>query len=223
MIVGTHTAETADDRINTVLRAAPDLDLSLRVKAERMRNRQFTELGCIEQIVFEVDRDSSVSNLRQLRAERTGRRIYWPERCPVIARSIPEEDLIFTQPIRLPLPKIPDPTHIVSNPYKVDRHGKSHLKDLNKIETPRMMEQSPELIASAKSGRFLVFHPIAQIIVLMAIKGAMQFGSIGDRRMPLSSLSGFDGRKMALLLDPYSGEAYFTGGRYQMPGPEVKS
>lgn len=223
MIIGTHTAETTAEKQNIVLRAGTDLDLSLKVKAERMRARQFKMiLGAIEQIIFEVDRDSSIGDLRSMGAAQTGRRLYWPDRCPLLAVSNPEEDLIFTQPMQLPLPQIPDPRHVVKNPYQVDRRGKSHLKNIDDLEQPRMMKQSLEKIASAKSGRFLVFHPIAQIIILMANKGSMSFGQIGSRQLPLSSLAGFDGRKMALLIDPYTGEAYLTGGRYQMHGAELK-
>jgi hypothetical protein len=144
----------------------------------------------------------------------------------LIARTIPEEDLIFTQPLQLPLPEIPDPTSIVKNPYKVDQTGRSRLKNIENLERPRAIKQRLERIASARCGRFLVFHPIAQVIVLMIGKGKqgqpeMQFGAWGSPQMPLSSLSGFDGRKMALLIDPYTGEAYFNGGRYQLPAPDL--
>lgn len=224
MIVGTHTAETAQDQINIVLRAGPDLDFSLKMKAERMRagpDKGYKVLGCIEQIVFEVDRDCSIERLRSIGAHKTGRRLYWAERCPLIARTIPEEDLIFTQPIQLPLPDAPDPDDIVPNPYLVDSFGTSHLENINDLQKPRTFKQKLEKIASHTFDRFLEFAPIAQIIVLQNIKGSMQFGAMGSHRMPLSSLSGFDGRKLALLIDPYTGEAYFTGGRYQMPGPDL--
>jgi hypothetical protein len=222
MIVGTHTAETTQDKVNIVLRAGPELDFSLKMKAQRMRNRQYRVLGGIEKIIFEVDRDSSIADLRSLGADVTGRCLYWPERCPLLARTMPEEDLIFTQPIQLPLPDVTDPHDIVKNPYLVDRFGKSHLKNIEDLEKPRAQKQRLEKIASAKSGRFLVFHPIAQISILMIQGTAMHFAAMGDHRMPISSLAGFDGKKMALLVDPYTGEAYFTGGRYSLPAPELK-
>lgn len=222
MIVGTHTAETTKDKINIVLRAGPELELSLRIKADRMRARKYRVLGGIEKIIFEADRGSSLTDLREMGADVTGRCLYWPERCPLLARTVPEEDLVFTQPIQLPLPDVPDPHHIVKNPYKVDQRGRNHMKNDQDVELPRTKQQRLEKIASAKWGHFLVFHPIAQISVLTIQGTAMHFSAMGDHRMPLSSLTGFDGKKMALLVDPYTGEAYFTGGRYSLPGPELK-
>ena len=228
MIVGTHTAETTQDKINIVLRAGRELDFSLRMKAERMRNRQYDVLGTIEKIVFEADRDSSIADLRSIGADVTGRCLYWPDHGPAIARTKPEQDLIFTQHLRLPLPHVPDPRSIVNNPYLVDQWGKSQLKNIEDLEKPRAHKQRLEQIASSKCGRFLVFHPVAEIDCIMLAPDqktgrlGLQFGVIGDRRMPLSSLTGFDRKKMALLVDPYTGEAYFTGGRYQMPGPDLK-
>lgn len=246
MIVGTHNAVGQKEKIGMILRAAADLDTSLRIKAERQRRGQFRPLGFVEQIILEVDQDSRIGDLRALGADVTGRRLVWSEKYPLIALTIPEEDLIFTRPLptrrgMVVLPDIPDPHHIVKNPYKVDQHGQSHLKNIEDLERPRMMKQRIEKIASAKSGRFLVFHPVAQIILLMHGPepapsqgnagmrkvgnhrlGAGTFGTLGSVRMPLSSLAGWDDRKMALLIDPYTGEAYFSGGRYQQHAPDVK-
>lgn len=213
MIVGTHTAE---NKVNLVLNAPKDLAFSIDIKRQRMRNRQYTILGCIEQIVFEPDKGSSVSMLEDMGARQTGRRLYWRERCPIIARTTPEEDLVFTQNLQLPLPEVPDPTDTSVNPYNTDSRGRSSWKPGDKVNEARKINQKLEHIASAKFANFLVFHPVAQIILLMAVNGMMAFGSMGSHRQPLSSLTGFDGRKMSLLIDPYTGEAYFTGGRYSV-------
>lgn len=213
-IAGTHTAQNP---INLVLKAPQDLAFSIDQKREKMRLRQYAVIGCIEQIIFENDKDCALDTPE---ARRVGRRIYWPERCPLIARTKPEEDLVFTQPIKLPLPDVPDPLDVIKNPYRVNRRGESGLP-IDQVDAPGRIKQRLERIASAKYRNFLVFHPIAQIIVLMVDpkagvgKPGMIFGAFGSHKLPLSSLSGFDGRKMALLMDPYTGEAYFTGGRYQ--------
>lgn len=213
MIAGTHTAE---NKVNIVLNAPKDLAFSIDIKRQRMRERKYTVLGCIEQIVFETDQGSSLSRLEDMGARRTGRRLYWPERCPLIARTTPEEDLVFTQPLQLPLPDVPDPMDNRVNPYNTDSRGRSSWKPGDKVNEARKITQRLENIASAKFKNFLVFHPVAQIILLMAVNGMMTFGAMGSHQMPLSSLTGFDGRKMALLIDPYTGEAYFTGGRYSV-------
>lgn len=234
MIVGTHTSETAKDKINTILRAAPDLEFSLRIKRERQRAGQYQPIGRLEQIVFEMDRDCQLDgpNARAL-----GRRLYWPDGGPWLCRSIPEEDLIFSDHWRLPMPRVRDATQ-KTNPYMTDQHGRSHLPDGRDPILPRFVSQHLENIASAKHRNFLVFHPVAQIILLMGGKpprsagathtpgmrslgthdfgGNMMFGALGSHRMPLSSLAGFDGRKMALLVDPQTGEALFSGGRYSV-------
>ena len=209
MIVGMHTAE---DKVNVVLKAPKDLAFSIDIKRERVRNRKFNVVGMVEQIIFENDKDCS---LKSPEALRVGRRLYWPENGPLIAKTIPEEDLVFTRPLVLPLPEVPDPLDARRrNPFRVDQDGHSNLKPgQNPIEA-RRIPQKIERIASAKFRNFLVFHPVAQIILLMPVKGKLVFGSFGSHRQPLSSLTGFDGRKMALLIDPYNGEAFFSGGRY---------
>jgi len=98
----------------------------------------------------------------------------------------------------------------------VNRGGKSLLKPGDGPQEARKIKQKLEHIASGKFRNFLVFQPVAQITLLMGVGGHMIFGTIGDHRMPLSALSGWDGRKMALLIDPYTGEAYFSGGRYSI-------
>lgn len=214
-IAGTHSALNP---VNLVLKAPQDLAFSIDQKRDKQRKRQFEVIGCIEQIIFENDKDCSLDTAE---ARRVGRRLYWPERCPLIAKTKPEGDLIFTQPLQLPLPEVPDPLDVIKNPYRVDRFGKSQLPN-DKVDAPGRIKQRLEKIASAKYRNFLVFHPIAQIIVLMIDpkagvgKPGLIFGAFGSHKLPLSSLSGFDGRKMALLVDPYTGEAYFTGGRYQL-------
>ena len=60
-----------------------------------------------------------------------------------------------------------------------------------------------------------MFHPVAQIVVI-TLGGAARWGSVGSYKMPISSLSSFDGTKMALLLDPFTGECFFKGGRYDI-------
>ena len=218
MLVGTHTAI---DKPNLVLKAGPDLDFSLRTKRERMRRKQYNVLGCVEQIIFEYDKDCRITHPDTLaRAKEVGRLLYWPENCPLIARTTPEEDLVFTDPLHLPLPNVPAARkgRILSkserNPYGVDQKGFSTWKVGDPVDNGPTIPQRLEQLASGKHKNFLVFHPIAQIIVLMAVNGQMIFGAAGSHRMPLSSLRGFDDRKMALLVDPYTGEAYFTGGAY---------
>jgi hypothetical protein len=204
---------------NLVLRAGPDLDFSIGIKRARMRagaGRGYEILGMIETIYIEPDRDCQLDPLGE---RRTGRRLYWPDNGPILARTIPEQDLIFAHWLRtrngkVVMPDVPDAEHVIDNPYKVDSTGRSHLKAGEAPREAPKRKQLLEKIASAKFQNFLVFHPIAQII-FVTTKGAAAFGSIGSHRMPLSSLSGFDGRKLALLIDPYTGESYFTGGRYE--------
>lgn len=207
---------------NIVLRANQELDFSLRMKRERMHagvGRGYRVIGRIETIYIEPDRDCS---LDPEFARGVGRRLYWPEGGPYLAKSIPEEDLIFASnlPTRngeVLMPMIPDQNDVQKNPWKVDIHGQSHLgKGEGPIEA-RKIRQSLYKIASAKFCNFLVFQPIAQIIVTMlGANGMPTFGTIGTARMPISSQTGYDGRKLALMIDPRTGEAFFTGGRYAL-------
>lgn len=218
MISGT---EHGISKANIVLHAAQDLDFSIGVKRERMMagvGRGYRVLGCIETIVFERDKGADMDDLNlQRRGKTRGRYLYWPENCPLIAETIPEGDLIFTKHLTLPLPKVPGTNlDVIENPYGVDQAGFSLWKPGDALKEPPKVAQPLEKIASGKFKNFLVFHPVAQIIMLMNAGGKMRFGSVGDVRAPISSLTGFDGRKMALIIDPYTGEAYFTGGRYQM-------
>jgi hypothetical protein len=207
LIVGTHTAIS---QTNIVINAPKDLAFSLDIKRQRMRDRQFNVLGCIEQIIFEND---AACSLDSPEARKLGRRLYWRERAPLLARTMPEEDLVFTQALQLPLPNVPDPLDTNVNPYSTDQSGKSLWKPGDKLNESRSIPQRLEEIASSKYRNFLVFQPVAQIILLMAVNGAMQFGAMGSHRQPLSSLTGWDNRKMALLIDPRNGESFLTGGR----------
>ena len=114
------------------------------------------------------------------------------------------------------MPDVPDHKRPEANPYRVDGHGQSKLA---KGEAPReapKRRQRLERVASGKFQNFLVFHPIAQIIVVTTM-GKATWGTLGSHKMPISSLSSFDGTKMALLVDPYTGECFFKGGRYDIP------
>jgi hypothetical protein len=207
-------------KVHTVKTADMDFDLSVKIKRERTAagpGRGYQVFGMIETIYFEPD-DGCKMPLED--AEKVGRRLYWPDHGPAIARSIPEGDLLIVS--RLPLrrgyaamPDVPDPTRPVKNPFKVDRCGQSHLApDEAPREAPKR-RQRLEMIASAKFRNFLVFHPIAQIIVVTAV-GAANWASLGSHKMPISSMSSWDDTKMALLVDPYSGECLFKGGRYDI-------
>jgi hypothetical protein len=193
MIVGTHSAV---NKAAVVMSAARDLDLLIKVKRERMRQRDFRPINgipsAIEQIIFENDRDCALDSAN---ARRVGRRLYWPERYPVLAETT-DGELIFTQPLQLPLPPIPDPTHYV-NPYNTDVRGHSDWKPGDKVNESRKMPQRLEEIASAKHRNFLVFHPVAQIVLVSALRGQMIFSTLGSHRTPLSTLTGYDDRKIA--------------------------
>lgn len=217
MLSGT---ENAISKANIVMRGTKELDLSLAIKKERMRagpGTGYHVFGMIETIYLEPDRGCTM-DLED--AEGVGRRLYWPEGGPAIARSIPEQDLLI--PSRLPLyrgivtmPDVPDIKRPAENPFKVDQHGKSHLAPGEKPHEAPKRKQSLERIASGKFQNFLVFHPISQIVVV-TLGGGAQWGSLGSYRQPISSLSSFDGTKMALLVDPYTGECFFKGGRYDL-------
>lgn len=207
-------------KANIVTGAARDLDFSLKIKRERMRagpGRGYQVFGIVETIYFEPDRDC---RLDLDDAKGVGRRLYWPEGGPTIARSIPENDLLLVTPLPVRggfarMPDVPDVQRPASNPYKTDGHGKSHLaKGESPQEAPKR-KQILERIASSKFRNFLVFHPISQILVISAI-GAARWSSFGTVRLPISSLSSFDGTKMALLIDPYMGDCFFKGGRYDV-------
>ena len=218
-------------KTNLVLKAPQEIAFSLDVKRQRAREKSYQVLGCIESIVFDPnDSGFSIDKVRdphmRARFRRGGRHLYWPENCPLIARTRPEEDLIFTQPIQLRSGCLPDVSDLDEtekrNPYMVDHTGQSKLRGKWKDgkwdgDAPLAAPKYPQPIESAASGKyrnFLVFHPIAQIITLQVLKGEMAFGSMGSHRMPISSLSGVDGRKLSLLVDPKTGEAFFIGGRY---------
>jgi len=218
MLAGT---ENATDKANIVMGGARDFDFSMRIKRERAfagPGKGYNIFGVIETIYLEPDRDCRMDPED---AKGVGRRLYWPDGGPAIARSIPEQDLLI--PGGLPLrqgvvymPDVPDINHPVKNPYKVDRHAQSRLA---KGEAPReapMRKQRLENIASSKFQNFLVFQPVAQIVILTIGGGPARFGAMGSYKMPISSLSSFDGTKMALLIDPFTGECFFKGGRYDL-------
>jgi len=217
MLAGT---EHGISKANIVIGAAKDLDFSLRIKRERMHagpGRGYTVFGMLETIYFEPDQGCQMPLHK---ARKVGRRIYWPEDGPRIARSIPEGDLLIVS--RLPLrrglaalPDVPDPERPAANPYDVDQHGQSHLPAGQKEHEAPKYKQLLEEIASGKFRNFLVFHPVAQLIIVTVGRGST-WGALGSYKMPISSLSSFDGTKMALLVDPYSGEMFFKGGRYDI-------
>jgi hypothetical protein len=204
-----------------VKHAARDLDLSLQIKRERIRMGAgvgYDVFGQIETVYIEPDRDCQ---LERGEVAGVGRRLYWPHNGPFIARSRPEGDLLI--PSRLPLrrgwaamPDVPDPTRPVANPYGVDRSGASHLK-IDEVREAPLIKQDLARIASAKFANFLVFHPISQIVFIFnAGQGGPRFASIGNVKQPISALTGWDGSKLSLLIDPYTGEMIFKGGRYAM-------
>jgi hypothetical protein len=217
MLAGT---EHGISKVNIVKEAAKDLDFSLKIKRERTAAgpaRGYTAFGMIETIYFEPD---AQCKMPVHKAAKVGRRIYWPEGGPAIARSIPEGDLLIVS--RLPirrglahLPDVPDPERPEKNPYLVDQHGASHLPEGKKEREAPKLKQLLEEIASCKFRNFLIFHPIAQIVCVTLGRGGT-WGSLGSYKMPISSLSSFDGTKMALLVDPYTGECFFKGGRYDL-------
>ena len=213
-------AERGISKANIVLNAGRDLDLSISIKRQRMNQGPFTGydvFGRIETIYFEPDKGCQ---MRLEDAAGVGRRIYWPGDGPMIARSKPEGDLLMVS--RLPLlrgyaslPDVPDPKRPAKNPYRVDRLGVSHLPEGAMEDRAPMKAQRLEMIASGKFKSFLVIHPISQIIVV-TVGGRATWGTLGHAKMPISSLSSFDGTKMALLVDPRTGEMFFKGGRYDL-------
>jgi hypothetical protein len=217
MLAGT---EHGISKANIVTGAAKDLDFSLKIKRERTRTgpgKGYNVFGMIETIYFEPD---AGCKMPLWKAKKVGRRIYWPDGGPAIARSIPEGDLLIVA--RLPLrrglaalPDVPDPERPEQNPYLVDQHGQSHLADGQKENEAPKYTQLLEEIASSKFRNFLILHPVSQIVVVTT-GGKANWGALGSYKMPISSLSSFDGTKMALLVDPYTGECFFKGGRYDI-------
>jgi hypothetical protein len=204
-------------KANIVTGAAKDLDLCLKISRERMRagpRKGYNVFGMIETIYFEPDRDC---RMPLEKAAKVGRRLYWPENGPILAVSVPESDLLIVS--RLPLrrgfawlPDVPDPARPAQNPYDVDQHGQSHLAPDEKEHEAPKFKQLLEEVASAKFRNFLIFHPVAQIIAIPTA-GKATWASLGSAKMPISSFSSFDGTKMALLVDPYTGEMFLKGGR----------
>lgn len=214
MLAGT---EHGISKANIVKSAAKDLDLCLSITRERMRagpRRGYNLFGMIETIYFEPDDGCRMPHHK---AAKVGRRLYWPENGPTLAISIPESDLLIVS--RLPLrrglaalPDVPDPERPEQNPYLVDQFGESHLAAGEKEKEAPKFPQLLDEVASAKFRNFLIFHPIAQIIAI-PFNGKATWASLGSARQPISSLSSFDGSKMALLVDPYTGEMFIKGGR----------
>lgn len=214
MLAGT---EHGISKANIVKDAAKDLDLSLKISRERMRagpRKGFNIFGVIETIYFEPD---AGCRMPLEKAAKVGRRLYWPDHGPILAISVPESDLLIVSKLPLRrglavLPDVPDPSRPEKNPYLVDRHGMSHLADGQKEREAPKFTQLLEEVASAKFRNFLIFHPIAQIIAI-PLNGKATWATLGSARQPISSLSSFDGSKMALLVDPYTGEMFLKGGR----------
>ena len=219
-LAGLHNS--VNERGIVAIRTSPrDLEMSLKIKRERREKHQFTPQARVESIVFEVAKHSPYDAND---AYILGRHLWWPQPGPLIALTLPEEDLIFAEPWRIEkdsegfhcLAEKPDPRHIVENPYGVDQHG--HATREKPLEGPKLKQRLADIadgrVGVGSFGEFLLIHPVAQIISLPC--GAARWMTMGTHRMPLTALSGFDDRKMAVLVNPFTGEAFFTGGRYQI-------
>jgi hypothetical protein len=202
MIAGTCNSENAPAIVRS---ASQDLRFSLDVKRGKMRRREFTLFAQVESIIFELDRGGRYDPLE---AMLTGRRLHWPSNGPNIGFTKPEEDLVFTEPWRFPLPELPDPHDVIDDPYgfKKDPHPK-----VVSVTEPRKIPQLLEERASGLWGRWVILHPVAEII-------ARPYSTVGRGAVwaSLRVLTGWDGRQMALLVNPYDGEAFFSGGRIQI-------
>lgn len=235
-------ADHVKSPVNVLLRAQKDISDAIEIRQQRQRNGQFRVIGMVQAIVFEPDRDFN-PELAPRNAKLVGRRLDWPENGPWLARTYPENDLIFTAYLRLPLPEVPDVARDDPGRLPIGDHsdpiGKPNLwKPGDPVNTAPMMKQEMERVASAKFGPFLVFQPVAQIQIVAAgrgrqmpemmgrslvgggVVGNVEGGSLGSHRMPLSSLHGMGDTVMALLIDPKTGEALFVGGHYR--GVEMK-
>lgn len=200
MLAGTHNSE---DRIAIVKGGQLALEDLLKIKRAKMINREYILLAQVETIVFEWDKGGYCDRRE---AFKVGRRLHWPSNGPDIGLTRPEEDLIFTNYLRLPLPNVPDPHCVVADPYGVGPKGLLPAQKIPK-EAPKISQRLEDR-ASGVWGDWLIFHPVAEIICRPYY--------LGPRWASIKVLTGWDGRQMALLVNPYTGEAYFSGGRIQV-------
>ncbi len=199
MLAGTHNSE---DRIAIVRGGQLALEDMLKIKRAKMINREFTLLAQVETIVLELDKTGRY-DARE--AFKVGRRLHWPSNGPDIGLTRPEEDLIFTNYLRLPLPNVPDPHYVLKDPYGVGPKGLLPPQKVPK-EAPKIRQRLADR-ASGVWGEFVICQPVAEII-------CRPYG-LGPRWASIKVLTGWDGRQMALLVNPFTGEAYFSGGRIQ--------
>jgi hypothetical protein len=203
VVMGTRHSE---NRSAVVRNAGFELEEKLKIIRLRMERGEWEPVCQVETIYFEYngrDPNELCDNL------------HWPQSGPIIARSKPEGFFLFTAPLKLPLPDVLDPKDTRQrNPYKVNRRGESKWKEGDPLDRQRFVKQRLENVASGTLGDdYLVFQPVSQIIgIPFGGKGAWL--TVGTRRVPITSLTGTDQSKMALLINPFNGEAFFVGGRY---------
>jgi len=159
----------------------------LKIQRERVQRGEFLALGKLITIVLEPARDANLPPRDQTKV--WGVRLDWMGMGPMLGLSLDQQDLLISTPVP-PLPKIVDPQWMPGDSVE-----------------PPLIEQRFEDRASGRlrNTTFMVFQPVAQILYRMAGNPAFRM---------IRGQDGPDGTHFALLIDAFSGQGHFYGGRF---------
>lgn len=164
------------------------IDDVLKIQRDRVRRGEFRPLGTAQIIVIEAAKGAMVP---QREAQTAGVRLDFMGKGPLLGLSYDQKDLLICSPI-FRLPDIPDPAWV---PKKAGK------------KAPMIAQKLVDRASGILTGStFLVFQPVWQIM----------YRAVGFSAFKLveCATDEADGTKVALLIDPASGEAHFYGGRF---------
>ncbi len=175
----------------------------IQVRRDRVRMGQYRPLGRLITVVLEAARDAQIPHAE---AGVLGVRLDWGTIGPPLGISYDGVDLLVVAVVP-PLPDIPDPYW---QPAALPDVPSVEQVAAWRAQRPPMIPQRLMDRASARvrGSNFLVFQPVAQ--VLFKPEGVPLFSVI------TGYTDDFSGTKLALLIDPMTGEAHFYGGRFRI-------
>ncbi len=175
----------------------------IQLRRDRVRRGEYRPLGRMITVVIEAARGAQVP---QAEAAVFGVRLDWGTAGPPLGISYDSVDLLVLAAVP-PLPDIPDPGW--QRPGLPDDATPKQVARWRALQPPMIQQRlADRASARVRGSNFLVFHPVAQI--LFKPEGVPLFSVISGMTDETS------GTKLALLIDPMTGEAHFYGGRFRI-------
>jgi hypothetical protein len=181
---------------------------------ERVNTSDYEMIGRVWVVVLEAASGAAVpgkaiTNTQGLRLEFYGNSKRGHSLMPRIAQSRDRSTLLLLDPITRAdgtagLPDIPDPEWVPEIPTEDEVTG-----DYKPKATPMLKQELAQRARGQLKGtRFLVFGPVAQVLIRPEGVAEGWFANCtGDAAT---------GKQMELLIDQDTGEAYFFGGKYRI-------